>query len=199
MDPLNCYKTYLAIKNHFTQEKYDFHKYCGKVKANIQSFYKRRDRFWFEKLSRNKTDEEILNFFVANFVSCNDPQTLWIGEIIQNGESNYKNWQRKIQSLTYTFKEEVNSVSTNKTFINLFKIEDKKHPLILKEYLQGNISLETLIILNQILEFKKVFDSKLSDPVWQFVSMRIGKYSPFIHIDRTKYKNLLKESICEFL
>ena len=195
LDPLNCYKTYLALKNHFTQEKYDFHKYCGKVKANIQSFYKRKYRFWFEKLSRNKSDEEILNFFVANFVSCNDPQTLWIGEIIQNGESNYKKWQKRIQSLTYTFREEIACSFNGKNLTDLFKIENKRHPKILKEYLQGNISLESIIILNEIFGFKEIFDSRLNDPVWEFTSMRIKKYSPFIHIDRIKYKNILKESI----
>lgn len=195
MDPLNCYKTYLAIKNHFTQEKYDFHKYCGKVKANIQSFYKRKDRFWFEKLSRNKTDEEILNFFIANFATCNDPQTLWIGEIIQNGESNYVKWKRKIESLTYTFKEETESLFDQKNIEDIFKVENKKHPIILKEYLQGKISLESMVILNQIFNFKKIFDTKLNDPVWEFTSMKIKKYSPFIHIDKVKYKKILKEFV----
>lgn len=195
LDPLNCYKTYLAIKNHFTQEKYDFHKYCGKVKANIQSFYKRKDRFWFEKLSRNKTDEEILNFFIANFATCNDPQTLWIGEIIQNGESNYVKWKRKIESLTYTFKEETESLFDQKNIEDIFKVENKKHPIILKEYLQGKISLESMVILNQIFNFKKIFDTKLNDPVWEFTSMKIKKYSPFIHIDKVKYKKILKEFV----
>ena len=44
------------LKNHFTKEKYDYHKYCGKSRASIQSFYKRKDRFFFEKLSRQKDD-----------------------------------------------------------------------------------------------------------------------------------------------
>jgi len=85
LNPHNCYKTYLALKNHFTKDHYDYHRHSGKVKASIESFYKRKDRFWFEKLSRNKTDNEIINFFVANFVTCNDPQSLWIGEIIKEG------------------------------------------------------------------------------------------------------------------
>ncbi len=59
MMPFDAYKQYLSLKNHFTKEKYDYHKYCGKSRATVQSFYKSKDRFWFEKLSRNKSDKVI--------------------------------------------------------------------------------------------------------------------------------------------
>jgi hypothetical protein len=194
LEPFESYQKYLALKNHFTNKKYNYFTYNGKVKANLQSFYKRKDRFWFEKLSRNKTDEEILNFFVANFASCDDPQSLWIGQIIKEGEDNYKNWMRKTQSLSYIFKEEI-SIFNSKNFDEMFSIQGNKHPLIIKNYLQKKISLETLIILNNILEYTKEFDKKLQDPVWEFVSMRIEKYTPFIHIDVNKFKQLLKECV----
>ena len=194
LEPFESYQKYLALKNHFTNKKYNYFTYNGKVKANLQSFYKRKDRFWFEKLSRNKTDEEILNFFVANFASCDDPQSLWIGQIIKEGEDNYKNWMRKTQSLSYIFKEEI-SIFNSKNFDEMFSIQGNKHPLIIKNYLQKKISLETLIILNNILNYKKQFDKKLQDPVWEFVSMRIEKYTPFIHIDVNKFKQLLKECV----
>ena len=35
MTPFEVYKTYLSIKNHFTKDKYDYHKYCGKTNASI--------------------------------------------------------------------------------------------------------------------------------------------------------------------
>ena len=68
--PFDAYKQYLSLKNHFTKEKYDYHKYCGKSRATVQSFYKRKDRFWFEKLARNKDDKEVIEFFVSNFITC---------------------------------------------------------------------------------------------------------------------------------
>jgi hypothetical protein len=145
-------------------------------------------------MSRQKTDEEIINFFVSNFASCDDPQSLWVGEVIKEGESNYKNWMRKTQSLTYLFKEEV-SILNSENFNEMFKIEGNKHPKILKEYLQSKLSLETMIILNVILDYKKQFDKKLQDPVWEFVSMKIEKYAPFLHIDNSKFKLILKECV----
>ena len=96
MVPFDTYKTYLALKNHFTKDSYDYHKYQGKSRASLQSFYKRRDRFWLEKLSRQKDDKEIINFFVSNFTSCSDPGSLWIGEMIKEGESRYTSWQKRI-------------------------------------------------------------------------------------------------------
>jgi hypothetical protein len=195
LDPFQSYQTYLALKNHFVNKKYNYFTYNGKVKANIQSFYKRKDRFYFEKMSRQKSDEEIINFFVSNFASCDDPQSLWIGEIIKEGEENYKNWMRKTQSLSYHFKEEVSSIFNSKNFDEMFFIEQNKHPKILKSHLQKKVSLETLVILNLILDYKPQFDKKLNDPVWEFTSMRIEKYTPFIHIDTNKFTKILKECV----
>jgi len=195
VNPFECYKIYLSIKNHFTKDNYDYHKYCGKSRATIQSFYKRKDRFWFEKISRQKSEKEILDFFVSNFVSCSDPQSLWIGEIIREGESNYKDWCKKIQSLSYIFKEEIDCVFSDKNFDKVFKIEEGRHPQLLKDHLQGKISLESMIILDRILGYKKEFDQKLQDPIWTFVSMKITKYSSFLHTDVFKFKKILKECV----
>jgi hypothetical protein len=195
MIPFDCYKTYLALKNHFTKDNYDYHKYCGKSRASLNSFYKRKDRFWFEKVSRQKTNKEVEEFFVASFVSCDDPQSLWIGEIIKNGETQYKQWQRKVQSLSYIFKEEIEKVFEAKNFDKMFLISGKKHPLIFKEHLQGNISIESMLILNRILGYKPIFDIKLDDPVWKLTSTKLVKYSPFLNTDVFRYKKILKEII----
>lgn len=194
MNPFETYKTYLAIRNHFLKDSYDYHKYSKKIKANLQSFYKRKDRFYFEKLSRQKSDQEIEEFFISNFVSCTDPETLWVGEIIKNGEGYYKGWQRKLQSLFYTFKEEVTPLFEQYTLPELFDC-NKGHPLILKKFMANTISLETFVILDKVFLFTLDFDKKLKDPVWEFVSRRIKKYSPFLNIDKTKYKDALKELI----
>ena len=193
MVPFDTYKTYLALKNHFTKDSYDYHKYQGKSRASLQSFYKRKDRYWFEKLSRQKEDKEVVDFFVANFVSCTDPQTVWIGELIKEGETRYKSWQKRIQSLSYLFKEESQQLFENK-FEEVFDCS-KGHPLLLKMFLVGNISLETLVIYDKIFLFGKNFDKKLKDPVWETVSLKMKKYAPFLHIDVFHYKKILKQVV----
>ena len=114
--PFDAYKSYLSLKNHFTKEKYDYHKYCGKSRATVKSFYKRKDRFWFEKLARNKSDKEVIEFFVSNFIDCTDPAKLWIGEMIREGEDRYVSWKKRTQSLSYLFKEETDKVFGDNNF-----------------------------------------------------------------------------------
>lgn len=194
MNPFQTYSTFLALKNHFSNKKYNYFTYNGKVRASLQSFYKRKDRFYFEKMSRQKSDEEIINFFVSNFIAYDDPGSLWIGEIIKEGEENYKNWQRRTQSMTYLFKQEA-SIFDAKNFDSMFALDGNKHPRIIKEYLQKNISLETLVILNAILGFKKRFDARLLDPVWEMISLKIDKYTPFLRIDKSKYTEVLRSVV----
>ena len=192
--PADAYRCYLAMKNHFTKDKYDYIKYRGKVRATNEAFYKRKDRFWFEKFARQKSDKEIEDFFVANFTSCTDPESLWIGEMIKDGEGRYQDWQKKLQSLSYMFKEDCEKLFTDNKIDDVFDCS-KGHPIVLKKFLGGNISLETLVIYDRILGYSKNFDKKLQDPVWETVSRRVRKYSPFINIDVFRYKKILKEVV----
>lgn len=196
MMPFDAYKCYLSLKNHFTKDKYDYHKYCGKSRATLKSFYKRKDRFWFEKLSRNRSDKEIEEFFISNFITCTDPNSLWIGELMREGEGRYVEWKKRIQSLSYVFRGEIQSLLEGNSLDSIFDGKSG-HPTILKSYLSGKTSLETLVICEKILGYKNNFDKKLQDPVWEIVSMKIKKYSPFIHIDVFRYKKILKEIVLE--
>jgi len=194
MMPFDAYKCYLSLKNHFTKDSYDYHKYCGKSRASVQSFYKRKDRMWFEKFARNKSDQEVVEFFVANFVSCPDPETLWIGEMMKEGEGRYQQWQKKIQSLSYVFKEETQSLFEEHKFEEVFNCS-KGHPPVLKKFLSGKLSLETMVIYDRIFLYGNTFDKKLKDPVWETVSRKIKKYNPFLNIDVFRYRKILKEVI----
>jgi len=194
--PFDAYKQYLSLKNHFTKEKYDYHKYCGKSRATVQSFYKRKDRFWFEKLSRNKNDKEVIEFFISNFITCTDPSKLWIGEMIREGEDRYSSWKKRTQSLAYIFKEEMEKILMDTDLDSAFQTSNG-HPLVLKKYLSGKISIETLVICDKILGYRTDYDKKLTDPVWETVSMRMRKYSPFLNIDVFRYKKILKEVVLQ--
>jgi len=196
MMPFDCYKTYIALKNHFTKDSYDYLKYAVITRASLDSFYKRRDRFWFEKVSRQKTDKEVEEFFIANFISCTDPQSLWIGEIIKDGEEKYKQWQKRVQSLSYIFKEETEKLFSQHKFEEVFSCS-RSHPVLLRMFLSGNISLETMVIYDKIFFYGNNFDKKLKDPVWEIVSRKIKKYSPFLNIDVFRYKKILKEVVLE--
>ncbi|MDB4349075.1 hypothetical protein OAA64_02000, partial [bacterium] len=138
---------------------------------------------------------EVIEFFISNFITCTDPSKLWIGEMIREGEGRYTSWKKRTQSLSYVFKEEVEKIFSDSNFDSIFSLDESTHPQILKEYLKDNISIETFVILDRILGFRKDWDEKLSDPVWETVSMRMKKYSPFLNIDVSRYKKILKKVV----
>lgn len=194
--PFETYQHYLSLKNHFTNPKYDFFKYGARTRASMTSFNKRKDKYWFEKTSRKYSDKEVVDFLVSNFTATDNPQNLWIGEIINSGERNYADWMKRQQSLTYLFKEQSNELLSENELETLFNCT-KGHPLILKKYLSGSVSLETFTIFDKIFHFSKNFDKKLTDPVWETVSLKLKKYSPFLNIDMFHYKKILRSIINE--
>ncbi len=194
--PFETYQTYLSMKSHFTNKRYDFFKYGGKSKATMASFNKRKDKYWFEKTSRKYSDQQITDFLLANFITTDAPQNLWIGEIINSGEKNYENWMKRQQSLTYLFKEQSTELLSEKKLEEVFNCS-RGHPLILKKYLGGEISLETLVIFEKIFSFGEKFDKVLDDPVWESVSLKIKKYKSFLNINVFSFKKILRNLVNE--
>jgi len=193
LSPFDTYKEYLAYKNHFTKEKYDYQRYGGKSRAKIDSFYKRKDRYFFEKMSRKYKDPEIKNFFLANFVNTDNPQGLWIGNIMRSGETVYKEWQKRNESLFYQFKQKSDQLMDQYTYDEFFDAS-KGHPPILKEHLA---SAEEMCVYEKLFGYCKDYDKQLDDPVWKVVGLKIRKYLPFLNIDKEKYKRYLMKRIRE--
>ena len=194
MMPFDAYRCYLSLKNHFTKDSYDYHKVGVLTRVKKETFYKRKDRFWFEKFARQKSDREVVDFFVSNFATTTDPSKMYIAEMVKTGEDVYTDWKRRTQSLSYMFKEESEYLLKDKTLDEVFDCS-RGHPIILRKFLGGNISLETLVIYDRILGYGSNFDKKLKDPVWETVSRRVRKYTPFLNIDVFRYKKILKEIV----
>ena len=194
--PFETYQSYHSMKSHFTNRKYDFFRYGGKSRATMASFNKRKDKYWFEKTSRKYSDDQIVDFLLANFVTTDNPKNLWIGEIINSGERTYADWTRRQQSISYLFKEECSKLLEEYKLDELFEC-GKGHPIILKRFLGGDVSLETFVIFDIIFAFSDKFDEKLLDPVWETVSLKIRKYKPFLNINVFNFKKILREIVNE--
>lgn len=189
MNPFEAYMKYLAMKQHFTQKGYDYFKYNGKTNASVTSFETRKDKYYFHKLSKK---DDIENFLMVNLID--NPQ-VWIGQLFDehhDGDSNYLEWKKRQESLSYLFKTELNALheDLNKNFV----VEDGQHPYILKQYLRKNISLDTFVIIDDILKFAKYLDKNIADTIiWPGVHMKMNKYRPFLKYDKFKMRKILKE------
>ena len=104
-----AYAIYNSIHLHFTSSSYNYHKYNGKTNVSKDSFLKRKDKYHFYKLSRrfNNADQG-RDFIIANLVHDTN---VWIGHLLTNeADIEYRKRQKVIQSLTYTFTNEIAAV-----------------------------------------------------------------------------------------
>ena len=190
----NAYKLYLAVKNHFTTS-YDFFKYNGKVNAKEDSFLKRRDKFFFAKLQRKYNNDQLRDLFVSNFA---DGEDFWIGNVLtQKAESVYTEWKARQMKLSYIFEQDLKFLydyynERNLDFNSLFVMEDG-HPILLQCVLRNDIYVETMVIIDRVLNYTRRWNKILNDPVWTEFKKRMEKYSPFVNFDSTKGKTILKK------
>lgn len=186
MEPFEAYKKYLALKQHFTKLNYDYFKYNGKVNAKQNTFEVRKDKYMFYKLSKKK---DVEGYLISNFIENED---IWIGDLLSSdSEKTYLNWLKKQQSLTYIFENEINKLKDdlNENIV----VKHGQYPHMLKMFFQKEISLETLVISNDILNFFNHWKNKIEDPViWPNLYNKCLKYKSFLTYDRKKYADILK-------
>ena len=187
MEPIDIYLMYCAMKAHFSKGDYDFVTYKGKTRIKRETFYKRKDRSFFVRVSRKyKTELEIQNYFVANFIKDKK------GYIANFSNENYESWKLKRQGFFDLF--DVEMMPLVQAFENLFRIGKNQHPKLMKEFLGGRVSLETMIILEELVSYKKAWDKQLGDDIiWLDLRKLMDNYERFLTIDQEQYKiRLLK-------
>ena len=194
MEPYDVYRSYLALKLHFTTEKYNIIEQKGRIRASRQAFFKRSDLFNIKKLASSYSDNEIVNFLVANFVSGDK----WGGVFDSDARSNYLAWKKRIESITYILERELDKISfdaekNNLDFNDYFVSTNLQLPKVINLYLRNDVSIETLVIINKINNFVEPVDSRLQDDiVWPDISRLIKKYSPFLNINKQKYDDIIR-------
>jgi hypothetical protein len=192
----SAFALYNAIKLHFTSDSYDFFKYNGKTNVSKQTFTTRKDKYSFYKLSRKYNNQDLQQFYIANFL---EKDIHWVGEIAnQEGEDNYRKWQTRNQRLTYQFEQDIMYLFNKYEPKDLISVVDDFYPRLLEETMQGNIMLETLVIMNDVMGFFPMWAKKIKDDIiWPSWKRKVEKYTPFVQYDKVKFKNIMKESLKE--
>ena len=192
MESFDVYKYYMSMKLHFESDTYDALKYNYKTSAKPQAFFKRRDKYHFAKLGiKYDSVNELINFFVAQFTHSSN--NAWVGNMLDD-EDVYNQWKKRVQSLSYTFETDINKlIEEVESFDDLFSIkDDSPYPVVVNAYMQGTITLETVVILESLTGFLSVADKKVTDPiVWPEISKRIRKYKPFLNFNDLKIRKII--------
>jgi hypothetical protein len=191
MDGFKVYKYFMAIKLHFTTEKYDVFEMNGRVSGSRVAFERRNDRGLFEKLAKKfSTDQELIQFLVANFAYGHQ-------NVVYSHDSDtyFQVWNKRKESRTRTFGVDldsiVNHLETNKISNDALYSVESGMPELLNMYLGGFITLETMVILQD-------FDDYLSkwEPIimlWHDHFLVIRKAKRFVKYDENRLKLIYQD------
>jgi len=191
-DPFESYKLYNALKLHFESDSYDALKYNYKTSIKPTSFFKRKDKYFFAKLAKTY-EKDLKEFYIANFK--NDVK--YVGDMLnEGGERYYREHKKIMESLSYKFETDINKMSDmDVTLDSLLEAEEGQHPLIIRLWMQEEIVLETVIILDAITGFVERENKKISDTIiWPDIYRKIIKYKPFVKFNKDKSIDLLKKA-----
>lgn len=188
----------MSLKLHFTKDNYNVFETRGQVKGSEQTFLARNDRFIFERIARTYVDDRtVIQFLVANFAYGNDAAIYDLAE----AENNYIEWQKRKQSLTRVFSEDLSKIvfQVEKNKIdpkNVFEFVSGTYPLILKMFIGKQLTIESMFLLNKLDGYLDKWDNSTM-LLWEDDARRIKKCDGFIKfdLDKTKlhYDNFVKE------
>lgn len=202
MKGFDAYKKYVAIKLHF-QSDYDYFKFAGKANASRESFANRKDRHIFDRLAKVYDAEQFETLLVANFLTNSD---VWIGDIAsETGRIKYLDLKKKFQSLQYQFKQDMTRIKDEmtrdgKNFDSLFHIDSDEscYPKIVDMMVQQDITIESFVIMNKILNFMPRISKRISDDlVWPEIRKLVTKYSPFVRVDLKSFRVIMKSTFLD--
>ena len=193
MEGMKAYSRQQALKLHFTSD-YDFVKYGGKIRTiSEEAFLKRKDQYLFRKLERKYSDEELTNFFVANFVS--NAGVRWVGEM--NGpesEKIYLNWQKRMESFSYFLKQDLQYIEDNVDQPRMVLKTSGEHPQLLKMYLGNKIAAETVIAFDMVINTLDCWNNIITDTIiWPEAYRQLSKYKPFVKVEKDVVKKVMRD------
>lgn len=187
MTGFEAYQKYIALKNHFTRESYDYFKYGGKTSVKQSTFEARKDKYMFHKLAKKKDVEGLI---ISNMIVN---EKVWVKDLLEiESESVYTEWLKRQQSLGYIFNNDLEYLNTN--FNENLLVSSNEYPYLLKLYMRNQISIETLVIIEDIVRPFNYWNKQIHDPiVWPSIYTKCKKYRPFLQFDKHKFKEQLKK------
>lgn len=195
MSPFDAARMFFAIRLHFTRASYDYFKYHGKTTLTQAKFELRPDRFVFAKLARlYQTPEQYQDLLVANCLF--DPHLYSRMLVASEAYDRYLAYRKVHESLMYQVEQDTRWLHDQTPNLNEWIYVHQEYPLLLTAVWSHRIALETLIVLNRVLNFFPMWKSKIRDTIRapEFL-FTCEKYDPFVVVDVGKSKQLLRKNL----
>ena len=195
----SVYCLYLAAKQHFNG-RYDVVKYNWVMRVSDAAYQKRRDKYFFEKLSDKYTLKELTLIFMSNLVANQDA---WIGDISDaDALVFYREYIGRLKRIKSVFEDDVKNIYyfSKKVEVNalseIFEYNNKVNSSYIFKLLQSNvISFETFILLDSFLDIINKHDDQTNDLVWSKYSTKLNAYKKILIVDKVEARKLFIETI----
>lgn len=195
----SVYQLYLILK-HQMNGKYDAVKSGWRIKVSDAAYHKRRDKYFFEKLSSKYSLKELCYIFISNLVAN---QNAWIGEISDaDALIFYREYIGRLQRMEQIFVDDIKNIFyfSQKKDVPLGKIFEWNsvgNSSYIFKLLQTNIiGFETFLLLDSFLDvINKHNESANKELVWSSFETKLSGYKKLLDIDSAKARKLFIETI----
>ncbi len=194
---------YLAVRNHFNTDSYDYYKYNGKTGAKASSFDKRKDKWVFVNLVNKYPDpDDLLNHFIGNFVFG---KMSWPGDLVSDeADTSGIKWISDTDKLSEIVSNDISYMAgliydgEVETLDSFFQVIDGQHPRLLKEYFRSSVHILSLIALDKVFPYLKKWNRLMEDDIiWPDIYKLFIKTERFIDIDIEKIRGMLQVEFIE--
>lgn len=195
MNEKQLWNTFIALKLHFTTDRYDVFEYKERTSYKFTELPLHR-KIFLQKLLKQYDKRELVNYMISNFVSGDNNGGMFDQE---TGHIIYTKWKKTKESLFYTFKQDLNIIkeytdTKNISINDVIVYNEGIHPILYKMYISKQISIETVVILDKIINFTEDYKESKDFFIMEFTRL-VYKYSKFLKNNLDKFQ---KYYITEF-
>jgi len=192
MNAYDLFCLFNSLKLHFKSDSYNFFLYGGKTRSSVDSFQKRKDKYLFHRLARLYEYDDMVNYIAVNFAHSDD---IWVNDLLKlDAKKTFDDWKRRMDSMENVYKNDIIGITkSSDDFNELFKTKQAQYPKLLSAFLQKDVSLETMVILDSVVGYLKIWDKYISDDIiYPKISRKISKYGCFLKFDASVYRSITK-------
>ncbi|QOI66456.1 DNA helicase loader [Erwinia phage FBB1] len=189
----SVYLLYLMLKQHFNG-KYDVIKYHWTMRISDAAYNKRRDKYFFEKLSEKYMLKDLTLIFMSNLVANQDA---WIGDISDaDALVFYREYIGRLKRIKIQFEDDIKNIyyfsqKLGESLSTIFEYNKKGESSYIFKLLQSNvISFETFILLDSFMDIINKHDSQTNNLVWSNYSVKLNAYKKILNVDANEAKQL---------
>jgi hypothetical protein len=197
----DAYKIYTAIKLHFDSDSYDYFKYNGSIRATENSFHKRNDVYFFEKLARDYDLNTIIGKNLAQVrMAGGGTNKYWIKDLLsRENDKEYFRWKAYTDSFGIYLKNELSEIreflilNEDMNFPKLFVPIENSDPIFLKWMITRKHTEECVLSIQKAMKCFEVMglpENSIHSDLYNYYN----KYLPFVEnfiISRKEIQNLM--------